>query len=499
MGIMMTKKLQPTLEQRVLQFIQHNELVKANQKILVAVSGGPDSVCLIYSLNQLRTELNITLHMAHLNHQLRGEESEADAHYVEELARKLNIPITLEKRDVAAYQAEHHLSLEEAAREVRYSFLAQTARRIGAEYVAVGHTLNDQVETILLHIIRGTGTRGLRGLQPCHTMQFSGCSLTVIRPLLEIKREETEDYCSRLKLMPCQDTSNLSSSLLRNRVRHELVPLLQTYNPGIRESLLRISCIAQDDLAFLEAESTRVWPEVAQKKQDIIIFDKEAFKRLAQALQRHLLRRAIDELSGTLKDIETRHVEEILEALNKPAGRQVTLPGGLIFSIEYNRYLLGFHPEEQAPFAKLEGEFDIKVPGETRINGWNIEAEVISSECFMDRQKALDTWGNDGFTAFFDKDKVGAIIKVRARRKGDWFQPLGMSQTKKVGEFMLDSRIPRTWRERVPIFYTPRQIIWIAGWRIDDRVKVTADTREILCLRTVRWTDGHGGKGRANS
>ena len=176
------KQITP-LEQRVLQYIRENGLIHTGEKILVAVSGGPDSVSLLHILYRLQSELNISLHIAHLNHQLRGQEAESDARYVADLGRKLKIPATIENRDVSGYQAESHLSLEEAAREVRYCFLAETAQSLGMDRVAVGHTRNDQAETVLLHILRGTGTRGLRGLQPDRTLQFTGRQLTVIRPL----------------------------------------------------------------------------------------------------------------------------------------------------------------------------------------------------------------------------------------------------------------------------------------------------------------------------
>ncbi len=486
MGIMTARKHNLTLEQRVLKYIQANRLVLPGQKVLLAVSGGADSVCLLHALCGLQAELEIALHIAHLNHQLRGEESEADADYVADLARKLKIPATIEKRDVTGYQAEHRLSLEEAAREVRYSFLAQTAQTVGAERVATGHTLNDQVETILLHIIRGTGTRGLRGLQACQALQFSGNRLTVVRPLLEIRREETEEYCSRLHLKPRQDTSNLSLSLTRNRVRRELLPRLLSYNPGIFESLLRLGRISHDELDFLEKESEKAWKKIVRKQGNSFIFEKREFKPLAPALQRQLLRRAIEGLLGTLKDVETRHVEGILGALKKPAGRRIALPEGLVFSIEYERYLLGFHPGELIPLPELEGAFDISIPGITRIPGWDIEASVIP------REKMNELTGTEQpgiYSACFDSDRVGGEVKVRARERGDRFQPQGMAEEKKVGEFMLDARIPRLWRKRIPIVYTPQQIIWLAGWRIDERVKVTENTREVLCLKMVRVPD----------
>ena len=221
---MAKKGQQPILDQRVLHFIQEHQLVSNQQKLLVAVSGGPDSVCLLHILVKLQEELGIKLHVAHLNHQLRGSESEADAHYVSQLAHQLGIPATIEQRNVKSYQAQQHISLEEAAREVRYNFLGEAARSIGANQVAVGHTTDDHIETILMHLIRGTGTRGLRGLKPSTLWQSTGNSLTIIRPLLPVSRQETADYCHRHKLMPRIDASNLSLSPLRNRIRHQLLP-----------------------------------------------------------------------------------------------------------------------------------------------------------------------------------------------------------------------------------------------------------------------------------
>jgi tRNA(Ile)-lysidine synthase len=510
---MSAKKLQLTLEQRVLEYIRKKDLIEAGQKVLVAVSGGPDSVCLLHALYQIQSELGITLQVAHLNHQLRGRESEDDSRYVTDLAKWLNIPATIEKRDVAQYQAEHRLSLEEAAREVRYSFLAKAAKEAGAERVAVGHSENDQAETILLHIIRGTGTRGLRGLQPIHSMQFSGQKLTVIRPILEIKRQETEAYCSLHKLAPRLDSSNLSLNVLRNRVRRELLPLLQEYNPGILDSLLRIGRIAGDDLTFLDAEGEKAWREVASSvntkgkitphdlrstggqkfpaREEVIAFGKKKFKVLAPALQHHLLRKAIDELLGTLKDIETRHIEEILESLDKPAGRKISLPEGLTFSIEYDRYLLGFHPEVLSPYPDLTETYTIEVPGLTEIPGWRIEAKITNYKTQITNYKSQKANHKLQITKgeleeCFDFDKTGAKLGLRARKPGDWFQPLGQDQPEKVGRFMLDARVPQAWRPKIPIFFSPQQVIWVSGWRIDNRVKVTDETRKILCLRMVR-------------
>ena len=496
----MVDKGTAALEQRVLHFIQEQHLVLRQQKLVVAVSGGPDSVCLLHILVKLREKLGIRLHVAHLNHQLREAEAEADAQYVADLARQLDLPATIERRDVKAYQAKQRLSLEEAAREVRYTFLAQVAQSIGADRVAVGHSVDDHIETILMHLIRGTGTRGLRGLQPSSQWQSPGSSLTIIRPLLPISREETADYCHQHQLKPRLDASNLSLSPLRNRIRQQLLPLLQSYNPQVIEALLRTARIAADDLAFLDKEVARLWSEIAQEQGNTIILDKEKFVELPSALQRYLLRASIEKLLGNLKDIETRHIEEIVAALNKPAGKRISLPEGLVFSIEYARYLLGPDPSAVSPFPVLETEFALKVPGKTQLPGWQVVATIIDLQGESERGEAPLTHlpppflreGDKGgglpnrLTAYFDLDKAGRKLTVRTRQPGDRFQPLGMGQPKKLNEFMIDRKIPHAWRRRIPLVCSPEHILWLVGWRIDERVKVTGNTKRVLCLEFKR-------------
>ncbi|MFC2031887.1 tRNA lysidine(34) synthetase TilS [Chloroflexota bacterium] len=480
---------QEPLEKRVLHFSQENGLVASQSHLLVAVSGGPDSVCLLHILVKLREELGISLHVAHLNHQLRGAESEADAQYVFDLAHRLGIAVTIEERDVKAYKARQHLSLEEAAREVRYTFLAEVAVSISADRVAVGHTVDDHIETILMHLIRGTGTRGLRGLQPVTMWQSSGERVTVVRPLLQISREETASYCQNHQLMPRTDTSNLSLLPLRNRIRHQLIPLLQSYNPQVTQSLLRTAGIVADDIAFMDEEMTKTWDKIAREKENTIVLDKAGFLELPSALKRSLLRAAIEKLLSTLKDIETRHIEEIIAVLTKPAGKRVSLPGGLIFTIEYDKYLLGPDSAALSPFPILEGNSSLNILGETLLPGWRVEATTINREQYVNGKpegdEAPSPWEKN-LTASFDLEKTGGEVVVRSRRTGDRFQPLGMSQPKKLGEFMIDAKIPRAWRQRIPVVSSLRHILWVVGWRIDDRVKVTKDTQQILCLKFER-------------
>jgi tRNA(Ile)-lysidine synthase len=470
-----------TPEQKVLHYIKEQRLITPGQKLLAAVSGGPDSVCLLHILFKLRQELNIGLHIAHLNHQLRGKESAADAVYVAELARKLGIGATIESRNVKAYRKQHHISLEEAAREVRYTFLAEVAANAGAERVAVGHTAADHVETILMHLIRGSGTRGLIGLRPVNVRRSGDTSLTIIRPLLELTREETEAYCRRHRLHPRTDSSNLSPELFRNRIRHELLPLLKSYNPLVAEALQRTARIAADDLDFIDKEVIRQQNQVMHREGNAVILDRKKFLALSPALQRYLLRSAIESILGDLKDIEARHIEDLLAGLAKPAGKVIGLPERLNFTIEYDRYILAPDTASTCPFPALGKEYALQMPGRTSIPG----GDILTSFMTLDEVKG-EYRGTNDFAAYFDFAKTGSVLTVRHRLEGDRFQPLGLKDTKKLNAFMIDARIPRAWRGRIPIVAAPGQIIWVVGWRIDERVKVTDKTRKVLRLEFRR-------------
>ncbi len=475
-----------SLEQRVIQFIKQHNLVSPGDTLLVAVSGGTDSVCLLHLLMKQQATLGVKLHVAHLNHKLRGDESDEDAWYVVDLANSLDIPVTIDARDVAAYRDRKHCSLEEAAREVRYSFLAEAAAMVDASCVVVGHTRNDQVETILLHLLRGTGIAGLRGLQPQSRLLVGDrrTPLTVIRPLLEVSRQETEDYCQRFSLAPRGDSSNESTAFLRNRIRLELLPILKEYNPRFDDGLLKLATIAADDIACLEEQASRLWDKVAEVDTSAVYLDRDKMYRLSSAMQRYLFRKAAEQLLGNLRDIEADHVEAMVHFLSKPAGKSLCLPHELRLSVEYGRLVLSLAGTSACPFLPLEKEVKLNVPGDTVLSGWIVKTEVVRGKAEISRCDV------DNFTACFDLEKTGSELIVRQRRRGDRFQPLGMRQLKSLQDFMVDAHIPRSWRNMVPLLCSPVQILWVTGWRIDDRAKITRTTRKTLKVQFMRSSCG---------
>ena len=470
---------QQPLPRRVLKFIRKHNLVKENELLLIGVSGGPDSVCLLNVLAGLRKELDIKLHIAHLNHMLRGAESDTDAAYVSALARKLEIPVTVERREVKAHQKKYGMSLEEASREMRYVFFSEVACSLGADVVAVGHTADDQIETIMMHLVRGTGLAGLRGMQPLSTLPSpDGNSLKIVRPLLEVKRAETEAYCAAHGLSPRRDSSNRLPDFLRNRIRSQLIPLLREYNPDMDKALLRIASAADSDLTYIEAEVSRLWDLVTSEQSEGIAIVRAEFSRLPPALKRHIVRSAVQRLLGELKDIEAVHVESLVEALAKPAGKKLSLPKGLTFYGDYRYGLITTKKLLSTPSPVLEGEYPLNIPGETEFCGWRVRSRIL--------RRMPKKSGEGKMQSCFDLDVVGRELIVRARRRGDRFQPLGMESPKKLQDFMVDAKISRHLRSRVPLVCSPQHILWVVGYRIDHCSRVTPSTKRVLCLEFKR-------------
>ena len=464
-----------TLEKRASSFIREYGLLSGGEKVLAAVSGGPDSVCMLHVLNNLRETLDIQLHIAHLDHGLRGDESAADAGWVEGLAGSLGIPATIEKKDVAQWREKGKTSLEEAAREVRYRFLENVARRVGAKRVAVGHTRDDQVETTLMHLLRGSGIQGLRGLKAAAPIPYGAGEdgIWVIRPLLEVTRQETGAYCTAHNLQPRTDTSNEQVRFLRNRIRLELIPLLRQYNADIDGALVRLADLAGEDADFMDEQAAALCGAAVSSEGCLTCLDSGKLRGLPLALQRRVFRTVLEQSYGSLRDIEAVHVDSLVKLLFSNTGRSVNLPGGMVVANERNRMVITAQGSAACPWPVLDRDYVLNVPGETALPGWRVSATIMEENFFKE---------DDIFSASFDLARVGRQLTVKGRGAGDRFHPLGMAHSRKLQDFMVDSAIPRSWRDSVPIVWSPAQVVWVVGWRIDDRVKVTTATQGVLRL-----------------
>jgi len=470
--------------------VERYSLFQPGEAVVVGVSGGPDSLCLLHILKGWSETYPLQLYAAHLNHQLRGGEGEADAQFVAQVSAEWGIPAVVESCDVRAYAERGRLSIEEAARQARYSFLARTARKVGASCVAVGHNADDQVETIVMHWLRGAGLAGLRGMLPSSPLE----GLRLVRPLLEVERAEIENYLRVHGLHPRFDRSNLDLTYHRNRIRHELVPLLATYNPNIGQVLRRSAAAIADDYAYLGGEVEKAWAEVAQEEGEAVVFKRERWLALPVGLQRYLLREAIRRLRRELRNINWVHIENALQAARgKPTGTQVTLPQNLTLFIGYETLTIASRlPLPDVPLL-AEDLLPVKVPGRMELPGgpWALEVHLVEKE------ELEEGWAEnpDPWRAFLDYERTGEEPFLRCRRPGDRFQPLGMEGEKLLREFMIDAKIPAYIRDRVPILAAGERILWVCGFRIDERARVAPRTRRVLAL-TFRKEVKSSGNGR---
>lgn len=460
--------------------------------LLVAVSGGGDSLALLCALCRLRQDFDLRLHGAHLNHKLRGGASDADAAFVQDTFRRLDIPCEMHSADVAAYRRAHGLSLEDAARRLRYRFLADATARCNAHAVAVAHTADDQAETLLMHIIRGSGLAGLRGMQPLERLTIDNADLTLFRPLLSVSRAQTYAYCAALGLLPRHDETNLSVEHARNRIRLELLPLMERVNPAARDALMRLASNAAEDSAYIQEQANAVWREVArQSDSGVVALDARALAQQHPAIQSRVLRRAVHAARGSADgiDIDRCHILAMRRMLTGPAGKTLSLPGGVLFAAGYGEARIGPADAVQAALGRLpaiEGEHPLAVPGETRVGGWRIMAAVRDDAVSA---SAVGQCG-DACAETLDLDRLGGELRLRARLPGDRFQPLGMAHSKKLQDFMVDERIPRETRDSVPLLVSSRGIACVVGWRIAHWARVRDDTRRWLRLRFSRAETG---------
>ena len=451
--------------------------------LVVAVSGGPDSMALLHALLHLRGRLGLSLRGAHLDHGLRGDAGAADAAFVVDVFDAAGVPYDVEKAEVGTYRAAHRLSLEQAARDVRYAFLARVYREHGADAVALGHTADDQVETILMHIVRGSGLTGLRGMEASSTRRVGGTEVRFVRPLLGLPRSDTEAHCRALGLRPRTDESNRSPEFTRNRIRTELLPLLEELNPSVRDALLRLSTAAARELAWLDKETGRVWEDIAEMRENRVALDRRAFGRLPMALRTHLLRRSVTAVKGDLEGIHLRHVDDMTRLLDGPAGRAIDLPGGLRFHVGYGEAVVARADVELCPLPRLDGEHTLTAPGETRVGGWLVSVGMVDNPGADALRDAGDGCGASFHGIPVPRLSPGAIsggIVLRARRPGDRFHPLGAPGSKKLKDFMVDAKVPASWRDRIPLLVTPRGIAWVAGWRIAEWCRVTPEDQQVV-------------------
>ncbi len=483
---------------RVRAYIERHGLLAVGDGVVVGVSGGPDSLCLLHLLLRLREPYRLRLHVAHLHHGARGEEADADAAFVASLARQWGLPATVSRQDVPEIARSHKLAFEEAARRVRYAFLAHVAGEVGAARIAVGHNADDQAETVLMHFLRGAGLAGLRGMLPATPLStyrllegLAGFALPpslplLVRPLLGTPRAAIEQYCAEQGLQPRFDRSNLDTTFFRNRLRYELLPLLETYNPHIRHRLCHTAEVVAADYDLLERMRDWAWEEVTvEATGEAVIFDRVAWQTQPLSLQRALIREAAYRLRPHLRDVDFVHVENAVRVAQKgEAGLQATLPGGLMLTVGYDRLTVageGYEPPPEGPTLPPGREVEVTLPGTTPLpeGRWVLEATLPEIWTREEVEANPDRW-----TAYLDADALASPLLLRTRRSGDRFRPQGMGgHAPRLTDWMINARVPRAWRDRLPLLVGGEEIAWVCGWRVSETARIGPATRRIARFR----------------
>ncbi len=472
-----------------------------NTPLVVGVSGGVDSVCLLHVLARHAHELDLTLHVVHVHHGIRGPDADEDARFVRKQAHRLGVPVTVRHVNIPRLAERPGISVEEAARQWRYAILGQEANRMGAPWIAVAHNADDQVETVLMHLLRGAGLAGLRGMRPLTWYGYlrlplvppaerpSSEKLWLLRPLLHSQRSAIEAWTSEHDLPYRFDRSNLDTTYFRNRLRHEVLPLLERINPQVRTAFFTTAELAAADFDLLRPLVRAAWAQLRLSSgAGWIRFSLPGWRAQPLALRRGLLRDAVMDLRRELRDIGFQHIEQaraFLENPRMPPGSEYTLPAGLLLRREYTTFWLGEAGASKVwDFPQLDQPMDIPAAGSYPLGNWTLELRVVP------RQVVDGTWREnpDPWTAYFDANSIQWPLVMRPRRVGDRIEPLGMpNKHVLVSEIMVNAKIPRHARDEWPILTDAAgTLLWIVGIRQSHNSRVDEQTHRVAILHLER-------------
>ncbi len=461
---------------RVRETIRRYGMFRSGDTVCVAVSGGVDSTVLLDILVRLSGELSLDLVVCHLNHGLRGEESARDEGFVRGLAEDLGLVFEAGRLDPREAADRRRESVQEWARKRRMAFLEGAARRYGATRIALGHNRDDQAETVLMRMIRGSALKGLGGMAP-------SCG-RLVRPLIEVSREEIERYARERGLAHVEDSSNSSTKYLRNRIRHEIVPFLQKgYNPNINETLARSASVLRRDEDFLEREAERAFEEVVTASDHgAVSLDRKRLLALHDAISSRVFLSALRKLEGAAPaHVYTPQVETFFNLLrSERPNLTVKLREGLYLKREYDALVLAAGSPEEKEWTDLDRE--IKVPGITEVPELGLR---LSTEVLRYRPRSLKVGAG---TAYFDFESVSEPLLLRTFRPGDRMRPLGMKGSKKLKDIFIDAKIPLSDRRGVPLLVSGGRIIWAVGVRQSEYSKVADGTKRVLRVDVMKYT-----------
>jgi tRNA(Ile)-lysidine synthase len=455
-----------TLADEVSAVIRRHSMLSGGETVMVGLSGGPDSVCLLALLGRIRDKLRLSIHAVYVNHNLRPEETGEEIEFCRDLCGRCGVPFVVKSIDVAAYAGQLRMNRQEAARELRYRAFEEAAFEVKADRIVLAHNADDQIETFLMRLLRGSGPKGLSGIPPTRGK--------IIRPLIETGRNEIEKFLDAEKIPFVVDSSNLEVHYLRNRLRKVLVPEMKKLNPNLASTLLNTTSILREEERFFGIAVTKALMKMISRKTDekieLFIAPMEVMDTV---ILRRVLRRAIEETRG-LRGIGYVHIEAIMGLIrNGASGDRLYLPKGIRVIRGYSLLIITSVPPSRI------GEYELQPTAELALReaGLVIRASI--------EETAPDS-GDGKSSVVLDADMVRFPLKVRARKSGDFFLPLGFGRRKKLQDFFVDEKVPRDERDSVPVLLSGDDIVWIAGHRADERFRITEKTRRFLKLSLLQ-------------
>lgn len=452
---------------RIDHMIKKYNMINKNDKIIVGVSGGADSLCLLHLLKALSEAYPFEITAVHVNHGIRGKEADDDENFVRNLCIQWGIPFKAYHVDIKEEAKRRKLSEEETGRKIRYEIFESLRKELAADKIAVAHNMNDQAETVLMQLFRGTGMRGLAGIPPIRD--------NIIRPLLGFSREEIENYCRTNQIAFRQDSTNVLNIYTRNKIRNKIIPLIkEDFNPNIIENLFNLSNLLREEDAYLEGIAEEAFQRcLKEKNSDSIVLDNNLFGTYNIVIQRRILRTVIEALLGHIKDIEYNHIRDILDLSQNQTGKRVYLPKGIIVKRQYGELIFQTGENQEISFC-----YELPVPGSLVIKeaGIMVEVKIIDKADFK-------LFNQNTYTKSFDYDKIRGNLQIRTRCEGDRiFLDKG---SKKLKKFFIDEKIPKDKRSQIPLLAEGNRILWIIGYRYSDAYKITSSTNRVLEVKVM--------------
>ncbi len=469
------------------QTIARYQLIQPGEHIVIGVSGGPDSTCLAAVLHECIEKWDLTLHLAHLNYGTRGHESESDEIFVRKLAQELNLGVTIERATSDDLLDPDHGSFQARARTARYRFFERVAQQRGAHKIATGHTADDQAETVLMWALRGAGLTGLAGIpvQRCHQ---------IIRPLIALTRTDIRAYLDAKHLGVRIDSTNEDPVYLRNRVRHGLIPLLQTYNPQIRRSLSQLAEIVSEDEKVLNTMTEQVFQDILVPRQDTeddpnCHISRSRFLDLPRGLQRRCIREAVTRIKGDTRRLTFLHIENVIACITKSPRPSAAYEFAGVTVNRHHRDVIVMTKTNAMVQPKCWEAQHLSVPDEIQLHTIGCRIRTWRELPLADAVSA--THGGpaayDPMVAHFDEDTFRLPLTVRAWQAGDVFCPAGMGgKRKKLQDYFVDTKVPKRMRSQIPLIVAPEGILWIPGYRQDDRFRCRSTTQRTCIVQIVR-------------